>query len=99
MVGAEIPADHPEAGTFSTGPNLWPTSLQEDEFRIPIMAYQAKMVNMAKILLKILGRGLPSEWGHPESVLEKLADNPSIPMRMLHYAPQPVRYDNQFGGM
>lgn len=98
MVGAEIPADHPDAGSFSTGPNLWPSKIPEDQFRKPVMDYQAKMVNLAKVLLKILGRGLPKEWGHPPSVLEKLAENPSIPMRMLHYAPQEVLHDTQFGG-
>ncbi|CEJ81466.1 hypothetical protein VHEMI01588 [[Torrubiella] hemipterigena] len=97
MVGAEIPPDHPDAGTFSTGPNLWPAGLDENDFRKPVMEYQAKMVNLAKVFLKILGRGLPKEWGHKEDVLEQLAENPSIPMRMLHYAPQPVRQDNQFG--
>ncbi|KAH0600353.1 hypothetical protein MHUMG1_01349 [Metarhizium humberi] len=97
MVGAEIPADHPDAGSFSTGPNLWPSKIPEDQFRKPVMDYQAKMVNLAKVLLKILGRGLPKEWGHPPSVLEKLAENPSIPMRMLHYAPQEVLHDTQFG--
>lgn len=61
IIGHEVPEDHPDSGTFSTGPNLWPKSLPENQFRIPIMQYQARMVQLVKVLLKILARGLPSE--------------------------------------
>ncbi|KAL3433427.1 hypothetical protein BDV09DRAFT_171947 [Aspergillus tetrazonus] len=98
IIGHEVPEDHPDSGTFSTGPNLWPKSLPEDQFRIPIMKYQARMVQLVKVLLKILARGLPSEWNCPPDALDALAENePSIPMRLLHYAPQPVRDERQFG--
>jgi isopenicillin N synthase-like dioxygenase len=63
------------------------------------MEYQAAMVKLVKVLLKILALGLPASWGCPPDVFDKAAENPSIPMRMLHYAPQPVRDERQFGGM
>ncbi|KAJ6443310.1 isopenicillin N synthetase [Purpureocillium lavendulum] len=98
IIGAEVPADHPDAGTFSTGPNLWPKSLPRDKFRDPIMEYQGKMLALVKTLLKILALGLPEEWSCPPDVFDDLAKNdPSMPMRLLHYAPQPVRNDSQFG--
>lgn len=98
IIGAEVPADDPEAGTFSTGPNLWPKSLAKEDFEMPIMEYQGKMVQLAKVLLKILALGLPEAWGCPPDVFDELAVNPSIPMRLLHYAPQPVKDERQFGG-
>ena len=98
IIGAEVPASHPDAGTFSTGPNLWPKSLPDEDFRIPMMDYQNKMVNLVKVLLQILALGLPSEWGHGPDVLDELAVKPSIPMRLLHYAPQPTKNEKQFGG-
>ncbi|KAK3192892.1 hypothetical protein K4F52_001249 [Lecanicillium sp. MT-2017a] len=97
IVGAEIPADHPDAGTFSCGPNLWPQSIPDQDFRQPVMAYQAQMVDLVKTLLKILRRGLPESWNCAPDVLDVLTENASIPMRMLHYAPQPVRDERQFG--
>ncbi|MCJ1268277.1 2-oxoglutarate-dependent dioxygenase asL3 [Lobaria immixta] len=97
IVGAEIPKDDPEAGTFSTGPNLWPKSLPSEIFRTPIMNYQATMLALVKTLLKILARGLPGDWGCSPDVLDEFAENPSMPMRLLHYAPQPVRDESQFG--
>ena len=80
------------------GPNLWPESLPSSEFRDPIMAYQAQMVHLVKTLLKVLRRGLPGSWNCASDVLDVLAENASIPMRLLHYGPQPVRHDKQFGG-
>lgn len=98
IIGAEVPADDPEAGTFSTGPNLWPKALPREDFQIPSMEYQSKMVELVKVLLKILALGLPKEWGCLPDVFDELAVNPSIPMRLLHYAPQTVRDERQFGG-
>ncbi|KAJ5872920.1 leucoanthocyanidin dioxygenase [Penicillium soppii] len=98
IIGHEVPEDDPDCGTFSTGPNLWPKSLPEGKFRIPIMEYQARMVELVKVLLKIIARGLPQEWNCPPDVLDPLAqNNPSIPMRLLHYGPQPIKDERQFG--
>ncbi|KAL3953112.1 hypothetical protein ACCO45_013055 [Purpureocillium lilacinum] len=97
IIGAEVPADHPDAGTFSTGPNLWPQSLPKEAFQDPIMEYQGRMLDVVKILLKILARGLPKAWACKPDVFDDLAVNPSMPMRLLHYAPQAVKNEKQFG--
>ncbi|KAI1736431.1 Clavaminate synthase-like protein [Xylaria scruposa] len=97
IVGAEVPEDSPEAGTFSTGPNLWPKSIPKEDLQIPIMRYQSLMLDLVKLLLKILALGLPEEWACPPDVFDAAAVDPSIPMRLLHYAPQEVRDERQFG--
>ncbi|TVY94074.1 2-oxoglutarate-dependent dioxygenase [Lachnellula willkommii] len=98
ILGLETPADAPGAGTFHTGPNQWPKSLSDEEFRSPLMDYHGKMIEMVKVLLKILARGLPKSWNCPPDVFDELTIKPSVPMRLLHYPPQPVRHENQFGG-
>ncbi|TVY18418.1 2-oxoglutarate-dependent dioxygenase tropC [Lachnellula arida] len=97
ILGLETPADAPGAGTFHTGPNQWPKSLSDEEFRSPLMDYHGKMIEMVKVLLKILARGLPKSWNCPPDVFDELTIKPSVPMRLLHYPPQPVRHENQFG--
>ncbi|KAF7592431.1 hypothetical protein BBP40_000279 [Aspergillus hancockii] len=97
IIGRETPADAPEAGTFHTGPNQWPKSLRDEDFRIPLMDYHAKMIGMVKIILKILARGLPEQWGCSPNVFDELTVNPSAPLRLLYYAPQAVKHENQFG--
>ena len=62
------------------------------------MAYQAQMVHLVKTFLKILRRGLPESWNCAPNVLDVLTENASIPMRLLHYGPQPTRNEKQFGG-
>lgn len=56
------------------------------------------MVALGNTLLKILGHGLPKSWNCSPDVFDSLAENPAIPMRMLHYAAQPVHDEKQFGG-
>ncbi|OAA36865.1 hypothetical protein NOR_07385 [Metarhizium rileyi] len=97
MVGREVPLDDPDCGSFSTGPNLWPSSLPREKFRDPIMAYQGEMLRLVKLLLQILALGLPAEWGCPPDVFESLLEQPSIPMRFLHYGPVPSEDPRQFG--
>ncbi|KAL4790349.1 hypothetical protein BDV19DRAFT_382360 [Aspergillus venezuelensis] len=97
ILGRETPADAPEAGTFHTGPNQWPKSLPAEEFSIPIMKYHAKMIEMVKAIVKVLAAGLPKEWNCPPDVFDELTVNPSAPLRLLYYAPQPVVNENQFG--
>ena len=99
VIGAEIPKDDPDAGSFSMGPNLWPKSIPKEDFEIPIMEYRAKMVELVKVLLKILARGLPKEWGCAPNVFEGFTIKPSIPMRLLHYPPSATRDERQFGGI
>ena len=94
-----MPKSHPDAGSFSTGPNLWPRSLDKEEFEAPVMAYRSKMVELAEVLVKILALGLPKEWECSSNVFDELTIKPSIPMRLLHYGPQESIDPRQFGGM
>ncbi|KAH6984469.1 hypothetical protein BKA56DRAFT_630887 [Ilyonectria sp. MPI-CAGE-AT-0026] len=48
MVGREVPEDDVDCGTFSTGPNLWPSSLPKARFRDRIMEYQDRMLELYK---------------------------------------------------
>lgn len=98
VIGAEVPADDPDAGQFSTGPNLWPKSLRDEEFRLPIMEYRDKMVELVKVILRILGRGLPKEWNQPDNVFDDFTIKPSLPMRLLHYPPKTNDDNEQYGG-
>ncbi|KAH8889985.1 Clavaminate synthase-like protein [Thozetella sp. PMI_491] len=97
VIGAEIPADDPDAGNFSMGPNLWPKSLPDEEFRLPIMDYREKMVELVKVILRILARGLPASWNQPPDVFDEFTIKPSLPMRLLHYPPKTVVDDEQYG--
>ncbi|CAG8908996.1 unnamed protein product [Penicillium egyptiacum] len=97
ILGRETPADAPEAGTFHTGPNQWPKGLCDEDFRVPLMKYHGKMIEMVKVILKILAAGLPAEWNCPTSVFDELTVDPSAPLRLLYYAPQASKQANQFG--
>ncbi|TVY85263.1 2-oxoglutarate-dependent dioxygenase tropC [Lachnellula suecica] len=97
ILGLETPADDPRAGTFHTGPNQWPKSLSDEEFRIPLMDYHSKMIDVVKVILKVLALGLPKDWNCSPDVFDELTVKPSVPMRLLHYPPQAVKNENQFG--
>ncbi|KAF5962584.1 Oxoglutarate/iron-dependent oxygenase [Fusarium bulbicola] len=97
MVGREVGLEDPDCGSFSTGPNLWPSSLPKEEFQDKVIAYQARMVQLVGKLLQILAQGLPKEWNCPPNVFESLLEKPSIPMRFLHYAPVETKDSRQFG--
>jgi isopenicillin N synthase-like dioxygenase len=98
MVGREVPEDDPDCGSFSTGPNLWPSSLSKEKFQDHIMEYQSRMLALVKNILDILALGLPKAWECPPDVFDSLLDKPSIPMRFLHYAPVQAMDPRQFGG-
>ncbi|RYO87191.1 hypothetical protein DL766_005458 [Monosporascus sp. MC13-8B] len=97
VIGAEIPADDPDAGSFSMGPNLWPKSLPDEQFRLPIMEYREKMVELVKVILRILARGLPASWNQPPDVFDGFTIKPSLPMRLLHYPPKIGDDKEQYG--
>ncbi|CAG8220479.1 unnamed protein product [Penicillium salamii] len=97
ITGAEVSANHPDAGKFSTGPNLWPEILPDHLFRQPVMEYRAQMLKLVNVLISILSQGLPREWGYLPGVFDDILTNPSIPMRLLHYAPQKNINARQFG--
>ncbi|KAJ4415489.1 hypothetical protein N0V82_007291 [Gnomoniopsis sp. IMI 355080] len=97
IVGREVPADDSEAGSFMTGPNLWP-DLPKDEFQNVVLDYQARMIEVAGLLIRILVQGLPKEWSCSPDALDGLLVDPAIPMRFLHYGPVPEKDPRQFGG-
>jgi isopenicillin N synthase-like dioxygenase len=98
MVGREVPEDDPDCGSFSTGPNLWPSSMGETRFQERVMDYQSKMLGLVQTILDILALGLPKEWKCPPKVFQPLLNKPSIPMRFLHYGPVATQDARQFGG-
>ncbi|KAF2996711.1 hypothetical protein E8E13_005621 [Curvularia kusanoi] len=97
VIGAEIPKDHPDAGTFLTGPNQWPKSLTADEFQRPVMHYRDNMVGLAEKVLRILALGLPKEWNCAPDVFDDFFINPSGNLRLLHYPPQTSTDPRQLG--
>ncbi|KXT16717.1 hypothetical protein AC579_5244 [Pseudocercospora musae] len=97
-VGTEVPADDPEAGSFSTGPNLWPTSLADSDFREPVMEYHANMLKLVRVLLEILSLGLPRDWWcSPDALCQLGSGRPCCPMRLLHYEPRDCLDEREFG--
>lgn len=90
----EIPADDPRAGDFLQGPNLWP-KLPEETFRIPIMEYHAKLLELDHLILKILALGLP----YSANVFDDFMKEPVANLRLLHYPPQKTSDVRQLGGM
>ncbi|EUC39997.1 hypothetical protein COCMIDRAFT_10034 [Bipolaris oryzae ATCC 44560] len=97
VIGAEIPKDHPDAGTFLTGPNQWPESLKSEDFEKPLMEYRNKMVKLAEKVLRILALGLPKEWNCSPDVFDEFFIDPSGNLRLLHYPPQLSTDPKQLG--
>ena len=62
------------------------------------MEYRDAMLELVKNITQILGRGLPKQWNCPPTIFDELLVRPSIPMRLLHYAPQMTIDPRQFGG-
>lgn len=56
------------------------------------------MLGMVKNILVILAQSLLSKWDCPRTVFDSLLEEPSIPMRLLHYGPVPSQPPCQFGG-
>jgi isopenicillin N synthase-like dioxygenase len=98
MVGREVKEGEEGYGSFSTGPNLWPSNMEQNQFQERVMDYQKKMLGLVATILDILARGLPKDWNCPTDVFEPLLDKPSIPMRFLHYGPVETQDARQFGG-
>lgn len=73
-------------------------ALPKAEFQIPVMEYRHKMLELVSVLVDILSHGLPPTWGHPSDALKDILIDPSMPMRLLHYAPETNIDPRQFGG-
>jgi isopenicillin N synthase-like dioxygenase len=98
VIGAEVPRDDPDAGTFLTGPNQWPQSLTAEEFEKPVMEYRNKLVELSEKVLRILALGLPKAWNCSPDVFDDFFINASGNLRLLHYPPQLSPNPQQFGG-
>lgn len=84
-LGVEIPADDPRAGSFLKGPNFWPPSLSDEEFRTPLMNYHARVLELHEILINILAEGL--EYDGAQMVMQEFMKDPVANIKLLHYPP------------
>jgi isopenicillin N synthase-like dioxygenase len=98
-IGFEIPPEDPRAGTFLKGPNFWPASLSDEECRIPVMEYHARVLGLHELLLGILADGL--EYEGARELMTGFMEDPVANLKLLHYPPNPRKEgeDESFGGM
>lgn len=97
FIGEEIPIDSPRAGKFLQGPNQWPETLPREEFRDPLLEYRHQMVNLAELILRLLGLALPEKHSSANFFDQFMVD-PSGNLRLLHYPPQTSTDEMQLGG-
>jgi isopenicillin N synthase-like dioxygenase len=98
VIGAEVPASDPLAGSFQHGPNQWPKALAAENFEIPLQEYRGRMVKLAESVLRILALALPENQRNPH-VFDEFMIKPSGNLRLLHYPPQLSEDERQLGGM
>ncbi|KAF4636913.1 hypothetical protein G7Y89_g1178 [Cudoniella acicularis] len=91
-IGAEIPADDPQAGGFLQGPNMWP-DLLEEQYRKPIVEYRERMLHLAETLVTILALGLP----YGADIFENFMKDPVANLKLLHYPPNLPGNEQQLG--
>lgn len=89
-MGDEITKDHPYFinKKLNSGPNIWPSSdalPDVDDFKKTALEYWAKVVQLAKDILKVLALTLDLE----ESWFDEFAEGAVATMRLLHYPSQP----------
>lgn len=82
-LGFDMDENDPRAGTFLKGPNFWPATLSEEEFKGPVMEYHARVLELHEILLKILALGLP----YADNVFDEFMKDPVANIKLLHYPP------------
>ncbi|KAL8721591.1 MAG: hypothetical protein Q9225_001755 [Loekoesia sp. 1 TL-2023] len=88
-IGREDPVVEPP-GFY--GPNVWP-DLPEEEFRGPVWEYYQKTKELGRTIWEILLQGL----GYSPALMEKFAQRPLIPMKMIRYPPLSATQPGQFG--
>lgn len=81
-----------KAGLPLRGRNQWPASLPD--IRPDMTTYFATLTGLGERMLPVFATalGLPADWFAPH-----FADEAHINLRFLHYPPQQVDEDNQFG--
>src|SRR5262249_7179492 len=87
-------ADHPDvvAGTPLRGRNQWPDNLPG--FREDVMAYVKALEALCTRMIPAFAVALDLE---PDYFTKMFANEAHLTLRMLHYPPQAVVEDNQFG--
>lgn len=84
-VGVEVPQGDPASGTFLKGPNLWPLSLRDCDFRDTVMEYHSRVLKLHETLLGLLIEGL--EYEGARAVMEEFMKDPVANIKLLHYPP------------
>lgn len=74
------------------GPNVWP-DLPEADFRSPVWAYYQQTSALGRTLWSVLLEGL----GQPARLVDKFAQRPIVPMKMIRYPPHRHTAEGQFG--
>lgn len=89
-IGDEIPKTHPYFlnKKLNSGPNMWPSTASlpsVQDFKDTSLEYYARVVDLAKDILKVLALTLDLE----ETYFDAFATGAVATMRLLHYPPQP----------
>ncbi|HJR03714.1 MAG TPA: 2-oxoglutarate and iron-dependent oxygenase domain-containing protein, partial [Methylomirabilota bacterium] len=94
FISHDRPADHPDvlAGTPLRGRNQWPDG--HERMRAAMVTYFKTLEGVGERMLPVLARalGMPAEHFAPF-----FADEAHINLRFLHYPPQDIADDEQFG--
>jgi isopenicillin N synthase-like dioxygenase len=94
FISHDRPADHPDvlAGTPLRGRNQWPEG--HERMRAAMVTYFKTLEAVGERMLPVLARalGMPAEHFAPF-----FADEAHINLRFLHYPPQDIADDEQFG--
>ncbi|KAI4648316.1 hypothetical protein J4E93_004728 [Alternaria ventricosa] len=89
-IGDEIPKTHPYFinKKLNSGPNMWPSAASlpnVQDFKETSLEYYARVVSLAKDILKVLALTLDLE----ETYFDAFATGAVATMRLLHYPSQP----------
>ncbi|KAK4224398.1 1-aminocyclopropane-1-carboxylate oxidase [Podospora fimiseda] len=75
------------------GPNVWPSSLPDSDFRGPAWGYYEKTKELGKQIWSLLLEGL----GRPGTLVDAFAKKPVVVMKMIRYPPSETTRPGQFG--
>src|SRR5262245_9074353 len=94
FISHDRPADHPDvlAGKPLRGRNQWPAG--HDAMRAAMVRYFETLVDLGERMLPVLARALDMS---PDWFMPFFANEAHVNLRFLHYPPQDVDDDEQFG--